>query len=165
MKHPLIRVFALMLGLALILTACASSEAEPETPCDSIEIDGAWFRKPPAPNGALYFKAANNGDTAVALTGVTSEVSAMMEFHEVVMNEGMMQMRAIEGQRIEIPAGGTVELKQGDLHVMAMNVVEGLEDGTDAEFTLTTDAGCTIPVTAPITVEEDTGDTMEGMDH
>ncbi len=164
MKHPLIRVFALMLGLALILTACTSTDAD-ATPCDALEIEGAWFRKPPAVNGALYFKATNTGDTAIALTGASSDISAMVELHEVVMNDGMMQMRAIEGQRIEIPAGETVELKQGDLHVMAMNVVEGLEDGADVEFTITTDADCTISITAPVTVEEDEGDDMEGMDH
>jgi copper(I)-binding protein len=153
MKHPLFRLSALMLGLALILAACSSTNTD-ATPCDAVEIEGAWFRKPPAPNGALYFKATNTGDAAIALTGASSDVSAMVELHEVVMNEGMMQMRAIEGQRIEIPAGATVELKQGDLHVMAMNVVEGLENGADVEFMITTDADCTILVTAPVTVEE-----------
>ena len=167
MKHPILRVLALMLGLALILTACSSTESEAEaeaSPCDAVEIDGAWFRKPPSVNGALYFKATNTGDATIALTGATSDVAPMIELHEVVDNDGMMQMRPIDGQRIEIPAGETVELKQGGLHVMAMNVVDGLENGTNADFTISTDAACTIAISAPITVEEDMEE-MEGMDH
>lgn len=152
MKHPLFRVSALMLGLALILAACSSAESDATT-CDAIEIKGAWFRMPPADNGALYFTATNTGDTDLALTGATSDISPMIELHEVIPNDGMMKMQALDPQRIDIPAGDTVVLKQGDLHVMAMNVTADLEDGADVEFVLTTDADCTITVIAPVTVQ------------
>lgn len=164
MKHPIFRVSALMVGLALILTACSSTEAE-ATACDAIEVKGAWFRMPPAANGALYFTATNTGDTDLALTGATSDIAETIELHEVVPNDGMMKMQALDPQRIDIPAGETVVLKQGDLHVMAMNVTAELEDGADVEFVLTTDAGCTITVVAPVTVQSaDMGNGMGNMD-
>ena len=143
------RSAALALASILVLASCTTAG----TACDEVDVEGAWFRVPPAPNGALYFVATNNGDEAIALTGVTSDVAGMIELHEVIDNDGMMQMQPIEGQRIEIPAGESVELRQGGLHVMAMGLTDGLEDGEDAEFTLSTDAGCEITVTAPITVE------------
>ena len=143
------RLRALLVALTLGLAACSSTG----TACDDVAVEGAWFRVPPAPNGALYFEATNDGDETIVLTGVTSDVAGMIELHEVVQNEGMMQMRPIEGQRIEIEPGATVELRQGGLHVMAMGLVDGLVDGDDAEFVLSTDAGCDIEVSAPITVE------------
>lgn len=144
-----IRSAALAVASVLVLASCTSAG----TACDDVDIEGAWFRVPPAPNGALYFEATNNGDDPIAITGASSDVANMIELHEVVDNDGMMQMQAIDGQRIEIPAGASVELRQGGLHVMAMGLADGLEDGADVEFTLSTDAGCEITVTAPITVE------------
>ncbi|NND85178.1 MAG: copper chaperone PCu(A)C [Acidimicrobiia bacterium] len=144
-----IRSAALAVASILVLAACTTAG----TACDDVDIDGAWFRVPPAPNGALYFEATNNGDAAIAITGASSDVANMIELHEVIDNDGMMQMQAIDGQRIEIRAGETVELRQGGLHVMAMGLADVLEDGDDAEFVLSTDAGCEIEVSAPITVE------------
>lgn len=147
------------LGIALILVLASCTPAG--SACDQVEIEGAWFRVPPAPNGALYFSATNTGDEDIAITGASSDVAGMLELHEVIDNDGMMQMQPIEGQRIEIPAGETVELRQGGLHVMAMGLTDGLEDGADAAFTLSTDAECEIAITAPITVEAESE--MEGM--
>ncbi len=152
-----IRSAALAVASVLVLASCTTAGSA----CDDVDIEGAWFRVPPAPNGALYFTATNNGGDPIAITGASSDVANMIELHEVLDNDGMMQMQAIEGQRIEIPAGDSVELRQGGLHVMAMGLTEGLEDGADAEFVLSTDADCEITVTAPITVEGE-GD-MGGM--
>lgn len=140
---------ALAVALALALASCAS----PGTACDAVDVDGAWFRVPPAPNGALYFTATNDGDRAITITGVSSDVAGMVELHEVVDDEGMMRMQPVDGQRIELLPGASVELRQGGLHVMAMGLTDGLEDGAEARFVLSTDAGCEIEVTAPITVE------------
>ena len=144
-----VRLLTLVLGGLIALASCTNAG----TACDDVDIEGAWFRVPPAPNGALYFTATNNGDDPIAITGVSSEAANMIELHEVLNNDGMMQMQAIEGQRIEIPAGESVEFRQGGLHVMAMGLADGLEHGKDAEFVLSTDADCEITVTAPITVE------------
>ena len=75
----------------------------------------------------------------------------MIELHEVgADDEGVMQMRAIEGQSIALPAGETVVLEPGGLHVMAMGVTRTLSEGDDVTFTLTLEDGCTIDLSAPV---------------
>jgi copper(I)-binding protein len=136
------------LVIAGLLAGCGSDEA---TACDDLELQDAFVRLPGGENTAMYVNITNNGETATALVGAESDVAGMIELHEVgADSEGVMQMRAIEGQRIELPAGQTVVLEPGGLHVMAMGVTRTLEVDEEVTFTLTFDDGCTLEVTAPV---------------
>ncbi|MBP6803518.1 MAG: copper chaperone PCu(A)C, partial [Chloroflexi bacterium] len=52
-------------------------------------------------------------------------------------DNGAMGMRPVEGGLISIPAGGTVELKVGGLHVMCIDKLRALETGEQIPLTLT----------------------------
>lgn len=63
-------------------------------------------------------------------------------------SSGMMQMRPVE--RIEVPAGATVELKPGGLHIMLLDVKRTLTPGETIEVTLEFEKAGTQSVTAEV---------------
>ncbi|NCC28249.1 MAG: copper chaperone PCu(A)C, partial [Gammaproteobacteria bacterium] len=75
-------------------------------------------------------------------------VSEVVELHTHVEEDGMMRMRRIE--KIEIPAGETVTLKPGGLHVMLIGLKQPLEPGDTVDLALTFEDGSRIPVQAPV---------------
>jgi copper(I)-binding protein len=114
----------LVLGMAI---GCSSGETtEPsaaETTSGEMEIHEAWGRTSPmaAQNGAFYMNLVNNTSEDDALTGATTDACDVVELHEMYMKENdVMGMRPVEGGQIPVPAGQTVELKPGGLHVMCI---------------------------------------------
>lgn len=131
-------------------TAVTTTEAEQAS---DISITGAWARTSPAvaTNGAAYFTVTNEGtvDDALVTASADPAVAAKVELHETVaadapmggdtsttaMGTAMMEMRPVD--RIDVPAGGTAELKPGGYHVMLLDLVEPLVVGETLELTLT----------------------------
>jgi hypothetical protein len=70
-----------------------------------------------------------------ALVGASSPSAKIVEIHEMVMDGGVMKMRAVD--RLALPAGKVVELKPGGYHVMLMDLVQPLKDGETVPVTLT----------------------------
>ncbi|CTQ48524.1 copper chaperone PCu(A)C [Jannaschia donghaensis] len=96
-----------------------------------------------APVGGGYMEITNAGDTDDVLLSATvpEEVAGMVQLHEMSIDNGIMRMSEVAGG-IAIPAGETVVLKSGGLHVMFMRLQEGLKDGQEIPATLTfRDAG------------------------
>jgi len=147
-------------------TTTSVADESPATD-DELTIEGAWARTSPssATAGALYFKIANPTDTDDVLTAasVPSSVAARTELHESKMEsgsgddmgggdmgggqggdmttttgghgDGMMTMKKVD--EIKVPAGETVTLEPGGLHVMLMELAAPLEVGNTIEVTLT----------------------------
>lgn len=69
------------------------------------------------PTGGAYLKLVNQGtdDRLVAVT-VEPRVAERVEMHSMAMEGDVMRMREVPA--IDIPAGQTVELKPGGLHLM-----------------------------------------------
>ncbi|MBC6934312.1 MAG: copper chaperone PCu(A)C, partial [Chloroflexi bacterium] len=61
----------------------------------------------------------------------------------------VMKMRPVEGG-IEIPAGGSVELKPGGYHVMLMQLPRDLLPGQAIMLTLVFESGVELPVAVPV---------------
>jgi hypothetical protein len=79
----------------------------------------------------------NSGNEADTLVKVTTKVSDAAEIHEMSMENQVMKMRPIPGQRLEIPARGTVELKPEGLHIMLIGLKQQLKPGDKIDLTLT----------------------------
>ena len=153
---------AMSLAVAVIAVAglAAGCGSDDGTACDDLELNGAFVRLPGGDNTAMYVTITNDGEADTALVGAESDVAGVIELHEVgAGDDGVMQMRPIEGQRIDLPAGQTVVLEPGGLHVMAIGVTRSLEIDDEVTFTLTLDDGCTVDVTAPVRAD----DGMNGM--
>ncbi|MFB1489825.1 MULTISPECIES: copper chaperone PCu(A)C [unclassified Thiocapsa] len=103
---------------------------------------------PGQPNSAVFMSLENQTAENQALVGAESAVSEIVELHTHVEEGGMMRMRRIE--KIEVPAGETVTLKPGGLHVMLIGLKQPLEPGDAVDLTLIFEDGSRKPVQAPV---------------
>lgn len=82
-----------------------------------------------------YLLILNNTDTDELLVSASAEVSERTELHNMFEQDGVLRMRAVENG-IEVPAGGSVELRPGGLHLMFMGLDRQLLPGEQFEVTL-----------------------------
>lgn len=169
MKTPF-RLGALACAAALALSACGGAGDASATDCDDVVVADSTLRVPPAANAAAYFVVTNEGDEDTAITAAAGDFATVFELHETSMDDdGTMSMGAIEGQEIAVPAGGSVTLEPGGLHVMALDVADDVGGRETVDLALTLADGCELDVT--LTVEalgenpmDDMDDDMNGMD-
>jgi periplasmic copper chaperone A len=136
------------LGLAQLATTAASAA---DYDVGSIHISQPWSRATPkgASAGAAYMTLTNNGKTADRVNCVASDASAECQIHSMTMDNGVMQMRPVEGG-LEIKPGETVTLKPGSFHMMLLNLKHPLEQGNSMKATLKFDSAGTVDVEYPI---------------
>ena len=159
-------LLAAMLLVASVVAGCGAGGA-------SIKVTEPWARASSmmAAAGAAYMKIENAGSAADALVGAASPAAKTVEVHETVAMEsempaasdgmgmespmpsegtdgGMMGMRPIA--RLEIPAGGSVELKPGSYHIMLIGLNQELKPGDKIEITLTFESAGEVTVTAEV---------------
>jgi hypothetical protein len=157
------------LVVASIAVGCSSGSSA------SIKVTDPWARTSSmmAAAGAAYMTIQNSGSAADALVGASSPAAKTVEVHETYemgspmpsasdgkdmgspmpsasgdMGGGMMGMRPIA--RLEIPAGGTVELKPGSYHIMLIDLAQELKPGDKIEITLTFEKAGEVKVTAEV---------------
>lgn len=80
-----------------------------------------------AKSGAVYMTLTNQGTTPDLLLQITTQAAASAEVHESTEKDGVATMRPVA--RLEIPAGGSVDLKPGSYHVMLMGLKAPLKKG------------------------------------
>ena len=80
------------------------------------------------------FLKLTNGGPADRLVSARSPASSTVELHTMRMEGDVMRMREVEA--IELPAGQTVELKPGGLHLMLMGLKAPLKAGETVPVTL-----------------------------
>jgi len=172
MKLSLPARLAALLAVVVIAGACSSGSAG----AGKIEVSGAWARTSPMIEGAgaAYMVIKNTGSDADALIGASSPAAKTTEVHETYVVEEspaasmdggmespaasmeggmgsggtMMGMRPIP--RLDIPAGGSVELKPGSYHIMLIELVAPLKAGDKIDITLTFEKAGEIKVTADV---------------
>jgi periplasmic copper chaperone A len=127
---------ALAVAAAILVCGAASSRAEDVT-AGSLKISAAWTRATPkgAPVGGGYLTITNTGTAADRLIGGASDLSAHLEVHSMMMENGVMKMRPVDAG-IEIKPGQTVELKPGGFHVMFVGLKKPFVQGDHVKATL-----------------------------
>ncbi len=110
-----------------------------------IAISGAYSRAmlPGQPVGGGFLTIRNDGDEADTLVSVSTPLAGRVELHEMAMQGDVMKMRKLEGG-IAVPAGETVELKPGGLHLMFMEVKKPFAEGDEVPVTLTFEKAGTV---------------------
>lgn len=139
----LVRRSAIAVIAASVTSICVrpSSAVMPVKPAEytlgSLHILAPWIRA--TPKGATvaggYLTIRNMGTVADRLLGVESAIAGRVEVHEMKMDGGVMTMRPVEAP-IDIPPGGSVELKPGGYHVMFMQLRQGIGEGDKIKATL-----------------------------
>lgn len=116
----------------LILSLCCltalSAQAHDYT-LGKIKIGHPWSRAtaPGAPAAGGFLKLENGGE-ADRLISASAAVSETVELHTMAMDGNVMKMRKLDNG-VEVPAGKTVELKPGGLHVMFIGLKAPLKEG------------------------------------
>lgn len=161
-----VKALLFILLLAGLIAGCSSGgTAEPaaDTAASKIEVQDAWGRTSPmvAQNGAFYMKLVNNTAEDEILKSATTDACDVVELHEMYMMENdVMGMRPVEGGEIPVPAGQTVELKPGGLHVMCIGKTADFNVGDQYTLDMEFAKAGTIQVTVEI---REMGDMSSGM--
>lgn len=100
----------------------------------SVVVSGAWVRGTVAGQTATGAFLSLTAREDAALIGVSSPLAAVVELHEMIMDSGVMKMRALPS--LALPAGKTVVLRQGSYHIMLMNLKQPLRKGDSVPLTL-----------------------------
>ena len=112
-----------------------------------IEITGAFARAtlPGAPVGGGFLTIVNTGTEGDTLIGASAAFAGEAQLHEMAVENDVMKMRELPGG-IPVPAGETVTLEPGGLHMMFMGLKEPLVEGTEVPVTLTFEKAGTVEV-------------------
>jgi periplasmic copper chaperone A len=145
------RLAVIGLSLIVVVVAACSAAGSGTAGTGKLTVTDAWARPAPKTDlaGAAYLKITNGTGQADALLGVTTPVARSPELHETTADaSGVMAMHPVE--RIEIPAGQTVELKPGSFHVMLIDLTGEFAAGSKIELTLLFEKAGSITVSAEV---------------
>lgn len=127
------------IAMALLLGAAPLASAH-DYKAGTLEIGHPWSRATPpgASVAAGYLSITNNGDAADRLVGVSSAISEKGEIHKMSVESGtgVMTMRPV-ADGVEIPAGETVTLEPGNIHLMFVGLKQPAKQGERFKGTLT----------------------------
>lgn len=107
------------------------------TAAQAVELKDAWARASagPARAGAAFMTIVNTGTEDDRVVAASAPVSVVTELHTHIKEGEVMRMRQVPD--IAVPAGETVMLQPGGLHVMFMQLAEPLKEGDTFPVTLT----------------------------
>jgi len=123
----------LLASPALLLAAPA--RAHHDTVVGAITIGHPWARAAGAnTNGAAYMTLRNSGAQPDRLVAASTPIARTVELHTHIRDGEVMRMRPVAD--IPLPAGQTVHLRPGGLHVMLIGLTEPLRQGATVPLTL-----------------------------
>lgn len=130
----LFKSFALAATLALLPLSASAHDVT----VGDLTLTHSWTRATPpnAKAGGGFVEIVNTGSEDDRLVSASSGTAAKVELHEMAVVDGVMKMRPLK-DGIAIPAGETVTLKPGGLHIMFMGLKEPFKEGTHVPVTLT----------------------------
>ena len=140
--------------LAATLAAASIGAAAHDFKAGPIRIDHPYARAtvPGQPNGGGFLKLSNEGPTADRLVAATSARAGSIELHTMRMEGDVMRMRQVDA--IELPAGGSVELKPGGMHLMFIGLKAPLRNGDTFPMTLRFEKAGEVVVTVNVEVPQ-----------
>ena len=119
-----------MQALCIVALAIAAGVAQA-----SVTATDAWVRGTvPAQKTTGAFVTLKSSEES-RLVSVTSPAARSAEIHSSEQQQGVMHMHALDA--IALPAGKSVELKPGGLHIMLVGLVRPLGAGDTVPLTLT----------------------------
>jgi len=162
------RIPILLVALAMAMGAAAcggesevadtKTVATDHTGGPQIVIEDPWSRSTPnveGGTGIVYMTFSNQGDTPDRLVAAKTPAAAAVELHiDEVDANGVMHMRMVDGGVIDILPGETVRLAPAGLHIMLIELVEPLEEGTSYPLTLKFEGVGEVTLDVPVAYEQ-----------
>nr|WP_296752541.1 copper chaperone PCu(A)C [Thioalkalivibrio sp.] len=147
-------VLLLGLGLTSPLSAQLAADQAPEAcvcPDEVTLVEPAWIRLPP-PNlsvTAAYMTLGNRGDDELTVVAAESPMAGTAELHEHRQDAaGVMRMRQVAS--LSLPAGGSLAMEPGGLHLMLIDLQQPLAEGEIVPVTLHLADGRSLEVAAEV---------------
>lgn len=151
-------------ALALLTPTLASDEmhAHPIELGD-LTISNPWTRAmpPTAVAGGGFVTITNKSTQDDRLVSAQSNVAGAVELHEMSVIDDVMRMQSLPDGLL-VPAGETIELKPGGLHIMFIGVETPFVQGEMIAVTLTFETAGSIQVMLPVA---QVGSSTPPMDH
>lgn len=135
------------LGALTAATLLAASAGAAE----SVKVEHAWVRAPAPGQKTAGAYVELTSARATALVAAASPAAARVELHSMTTEGGVMRMRALE--RIELPAGRTVRLAPGGLHIMLFDLKQPLKVGEKVALVLSLQTPGASPATLAVDAE------------
>ena len=137
-------------AVAVLLCALASqAPAQTSAATSALTVENAWVRVTPGADvAAAYMTLHNHGARPVVVTGVESALAGHAMIHESKLEGGQSTMRPVE--RLVVPAGGSVALAPGGLHVMLHMLAHTPAVGEQVPLVLQLEGGGTVSVSARV---------------
>jgi len=138
------------LAAIMLLAATAMIHPTKAQGVDALRIADAYVRSSgsAAQAAAAFMTLQNTGAASDRLLSASTAIAGTVELHTVVKEGDVMRMRAVPA--IDVPAGQTVTLQPGGLHVMLMDLRRPLAPGDSIELTLAFEKAGRRTVTIPV---------------
>lgn len=104
---------------------------------------------PGQPVGGGFITITNGGLTDDRLVSISSTAAGRAELHEMGVVNDVIKMRRLD-DGIAIPAGATIKLEPGAMHMMFMQVKNAFAAGAEVPVTLTFEKAGTVAVVLPV---------------
>jgi periplasmic copper chaperone A len=95
-----------------------------------------------------FMTIRNGTDVDERLIRASTDIAGAVEIHETTIENDVMRMRPVEG--VDIPAGGSVALEPGGLHIMLMGMGQDLVPGDMVSLKLDFESGRSLVIEAPV---------------
>ncbi len=129
------------LCFGLLVAACVMAQAP------ALVVQDAWARQVPGSDvAAVYLTVRNPTSKPITVVGVETLVASHAMIHETRTESGQSRMRPHE--QLVIPAGQSVKLEPGGLHIMLHGMKQPAVVGATVSLTLLLAEGGKVPVAA-----------------
>lgn len=120
--------------MAMLFAATSSAQQTGQNP-SMPTVSNVWVKTtiPGSSVSAAYMQIKSA--TPLKLVKAESPVAGIAEIHDMKMNNGVMEMKALD--TLDIPIDKTTELKPGGTHIMLMKVKQPINKGDKVPLTLT----------------------------
>lgn len=135
---------------ALLAGWLLAAMAGPAGAGPTMDISDAWVREAPPTARVLaaYMQITNLSDSEFTITAVTSPDFAAAELHRTAIEDGVARMLPVAA--LTIPAGDSVRLEPGGLHLMLYDPVQSLVQGDSVALVLHRSDGICLTAAVPV---------------
>lgn len=116
----------------------------------TMDITDSWVREAPPASRVLaaYMQIINLTDSDLSITGITSPDFEAVELHRTVVEDGVARMLPVPD--VTVPAGGSIMLEPGGLHLMLFDPLRPLQQGDRVTLVLHRSDAICITLSVPV---------------
>lgn len=139
------KLTAAMLCGCLFMVIAGSTLAAP-----TMDVIDGWVREAPPTSRVLaaYMRIINLTEGDLTVTGITSPDFEAADLHRTIVEDGVARMLPVP--ELTIPAGGSITLEPGGLHLMLFDPVRPLQQGDSVTLVLHRSDDICITLSVPV---------------